>query len=77
MNPEDKALAIFTVAILLAITGGYTTGYHYARHRFQQPPSPSRNVMIIGTPNYTAVDTRDTNNIVFYVNTNCQPTAAK
>lgn len=74
MNPEDKPLLVITVALIAAALTGAVIGYHAARHRYNRPPPPVPSVRLIGTPNYTAVDTRDPLFITFYVNTNCQST---
>lgn len=74
MNPEDKPLLVITVALIAAALTGAVIGYQFGRQKYSKPPPPVPSVRIIGTPNYTAVDTRDPLFITFYVNTNCQST---
>lgn len=79
MNDETKTLFVLTVAVSAAMVAGVAIGAQFARYKYQKPPPPNPAVRIIGTPNYTAVDTRDPLFITFYVNTNCNPndTASK
>ena len=68
MRDEAKLQLVILLLFSLGIALGCTIGYSWPRKAVRPPVV---NVHIIGTPDYTAVDSRDTNNIIFYVNTNC------